>query len=179
MKYIFSLIVLSLMAFHPLDDIYSITIKNIDGSKIELNQFRGKKLLFIVLPLSTQDTTVTVSEINQIQSKYQGSLVVIGIPAEETGFKKGDEANFKKLYRDAGANFIIAEGMKVKKGSEQSSLFQWLTDKDKNRHFNQDVQGVGSKFFIDEGGELYAVMGPALKLTHPVIDKILSKQFKH
>jgi glutathione peroxidase len=176
MKYLLSLIAITaLLSFRYLDDIYNIALKTIDGTKIELSQYRGKKILFIVLPLSSQDTTVSISQISQLQTKYQSSLVVIGIPAEETGYKSSDADNLKKLYKDASANFIIAEGMKVKKGSEQSSLFQWLTSKEKNHHFDQDVQGVGAKFFVDEAGELYAVMGPRLKLTSPVIDKIIAR----
>src|SRR4029078_8447693 len=97
-------------------------------------------------------------------------------PAEESGVKKGDEGKIKKMYKDASANFIITERMKVKKGAEQSAIFQWLTDKDKNRHYNEEVAGVGTKFFLDEGGELYAVMRPQLKLSNPMIDRILSKK---
>jgi glutathione peroxidase len=176
MKYFFALIAFTaLLSFRFLDDIYSLSLKSIDGEKIELSKFRGKKMLFIILPLSKSDSTISINEISQLQSKYQSSLVVIGIPAEETGFKKEEEGKLKKLYKDAAANFIITDGMKVKKGTGQSSLFEWLTNKDKNHHFDKDVQGVGSKFFVDEAGELYAVMGPQLKLTSPVIDKIIAR----
>ena len=177
MKYFISLLTLTaLLSFRYIDGIYDLSIKTIDGEKIELSQFRGKKMLFIILPLSKTDTTVSINDISQLQAKYQGSLVVIGLPAEESGFRKGEEGKLKKLYKEASANFIIAEGMKVKKGNEQAGIFQWMTSKDKNRHFDQDVRGVGSKFFVDEAGELYAVMGPQLKLTNPVIDRIVARQ---
>ena len=176
MKYILTLIVCTaLLSFYYINDIYSVPVNGIDGVKIDLNQYRGKKLLFIVLPLSTQDTTVSINDITQLQTRHQSSLVVIGIPSEEAGFKTGDEGRLKKLYRDAAAGIVITEGMKVKKGTGQSALFQWLTSKDQNRHFNQDVRGVGSKFFVDESGELYAVTGPQLRLTHPLMDRILTR----
>jgi glutathione peroxidase len=176
MKYVLSLIVLSLLlSFRQAGGIYNITLKNIDGKKIDLNEYKGKKMLFMVLPLSSNDTTMTISQLSQLQAKYQSTVVVIGIPAEETGFKATDTNKFKMLYKDAGANFILAEGMKVKKGGVQSSLFQWLTNKNMNHHFDQDVEGVGSKFFVDETGELYAAMGPRLKLSNPVIDRILTR----
>jgi glutathione peroxidase len=175
MKYIFSLLALTLMSFYLTGDIYSIEVKNINGYKIDLNQFRGKKMLFIVLPLSEQDTILTANQIAQLQNKYQSSLAVIGVPAIETGFKAADAAQLKNLYKQA-PNLIITEGMNVKKGTQQSALWKWLTSKEQNHHFNQDVQGIGSKFFVDEGGQLYGVMGPNLKLTSPLMDKILSKQ---
>lgn len=176
MKYILGLItVLLLFSFNYPGDIYSTSLKTIGGNKLDLSQFKGKKLLFIVLPLTSQDTTVSIDQLSKLQTRYKNSLIVIGIPSEEAGFKKGDEENMKKLYKDLPSNLIIAEGMKVKKGKQQSSLFQWLTNKSKNRHFDQDVEGVGNKFFVDEKGELYAVLGPRNKLTNPVIEKILSK----
>lgn len=176
MKYVLSLIALFLLlSFRTSDGIYDITLKNIDGNNIELSQYKGKKLLFLVLPLSTQDTTVSINDIAGLQTKYQNSLVVIGIPSEEAGYKTQDADKLKKIYTDASANIIIAEGMKVKKGTGQSSLFQWLTNKDMNHHFDQDVQGVGSKFFVDEKGELYAVMGSKLALTNPLMDRILAR----
>ena len=60
-------------------------------------------------------------------------------------------------------------------GTSQASLFQWLTHKEENRHFDQDVAGTGYKFFVDETGRLYAVLGPGIRLSSPVINKILSK----
>lgn len=177
MKYILSLLAfIVLLSFRPLSDIYNISLKTIDGDKIDLSQYKGKKMLFIVLPISNQDTTILIGQLVQLQAKYQSSVVIIGIPSEEAGYEAADANKFKKMYKDASANFIITEGMKVKKGGGQSLLFQWLTNKDQNHHFDQDVQGVGSKFFVDEGGGLYAVMGPQLKLTNPLMDRILVRQ---
>jgi glutathione peroxidase len=177
MKYILRFIALSLLlSFQQADGIYNITLTSIDGNKIELSQYQGKKLLFVLIPLSTQDTTISIDDIGRLQTKYRNSLVIIGIPSEEAGYQTHDADNLKKIFSDAGANIIITEGMKVKKGLGQSPLLQWLTSKDQNHHFNQDVQQeVGSKFFVDELGELYAVMGPQLKLTSSLTDKILGR----
>jgi len=181
MKYVFGLIAfLVLLSFRPADGIYNFTLRDINGNKIELGLYKGKKMLFVVLPSSAQDTSIFIKDLSQFQTKYKNTLVVIGIPAEEYGFKKGDEDKIEQLYKNevknTAINFLIAERMKVKKGTEQSSLFQWLTSKDQNRHFDQDVRGVGSKFFVDEEGELYAVMSPKFSFTNPLIDKILAKQ---
>jgi len=176
MKYVLSLIALFLLlSFGQLDGIYSLTLKTIDGNKIELSQYKGKKILFILLPLSDQDTTVSINDIARLQTKYKSSLVIIGIPSEEAGYKTEDADKLKKIYSDANANIIIAEGMKVKKGTGQSPLFQWLTNKDMNHHFDQDVEGVGSKFFVDEKGNLYAVLSLKASLYAPMIDKIVNK----
>lgn len=124
MKYFFSLIAFTaLLSFRYLDDIYSLSIKTMGGKKVELSQFKGKKMLFIILPSSGQDTSVSADEINQLQTKYQNSLVIIGIPSEDMGFKKSDEAGLKHLYKDSSSSFILAEGMKVKKRSRAVRCF--------------------------------------------------------
>jgi glutathione peroxidase len=179
MKYIISLLVITaLLSFSLVDDVYSLPLKNIDGATVDLSQYKNKKILFIILSLSSSDTTVTAKELSQLLTKYPSSLQVIGVPAVETGFHSGDESRIKALYMNMGSNFTLAEGMKVKKGTDQQSVFQWLTNRDKNHHFEQDVQGVGSKFFVDESGELYAVIGSHLKLSNTLIDRIVTMK-KH
>jgi glutathione peroxidase len=181
MKYIAKAVVLfGMLSFTYFQGIYNLPLKTIDGKQINLEDYRGKKILFIILPLADTDTSLSTADLSYIQTKYPNSLVVIGIPAEEAGFKKEDEARLKNLYKNQAPNFILSEGIRVKKtsGSSQSLVFQWLTDKERNGHFNTDVQGPGHKFFVNEQGVLYAVIGARTKLTHPVIDKILSKQLK-
>lgn len=174
MKYFISLIALTVfISFSPSGDIYSLAIKTLDGNNMELNQYKGKKIFFVVLSLSGEDATIKPNQLAQLQDKYKNTLVVIGVPSIEAGFKASDADKLNNLYKDA--HIIITEGMNVKKGEQQSALFNWLTHKDQNRHFDQDVQGVGSKFFVDESGELYAVMGANLTLTHPLMEKILTK----
>lgn len=172
-----SIAAIGLLAFAPVEDIYSLFIKTIDGQKIELSQYRGKKMLFVVLPLSAQDTTIKVKELRALQNKYDTSMIIIGVLSEEVGYNKKDDNKLKKMYDNPKNNFLITEGMKVKKDSseKQTPIFKWLTNKDKNKHFDNDVRGVGHKFFVDESGELYAVLGPEIRLDNPVIDRILSK----
>lgn len=167
---------LSMISCYYLNEIYAISIKDIDGKKVDIVQFRGRKLLFIVVPVTTGDTAVNIDDIHQLQIKHQDSLRIIGVPAEEWGFKNSDKINIKALYKDVSNEFLLAEGMKVKKGGNQSELFEWLTDKSLNLHFDKDVRGVGSKYFVDEYGELYAVIGPELKLNNPMVEKILRRQ---
>lgn len=177
MKYILSFIIpVMLFSFSNTGDIYEVALNNIDGNKIDLNTCKGKKILFVVLPLSVTDTTLSRAELAAVQKKYEGSLVIIGLVAEEAGYEKSQKASLKELYNNQNAGFLLTEPMKVKKGPHQSALLAWLTNKDKNQHFDQDVRGVGQKFFVNEKGELYAVLGPQFKLTNPLIDQIISRQ---
>jgi len=182
-KLLSSFVILSLLtSFNYSNDFYSLDIKNIDGKKIDMNSFKGRKILFIILPLNDNDSSaVIINELAAFKNKYRSKIEVIGIPAVEEGFKKGDEKNILQIYKvHRNLDIIITEGMKVKKtsGNNQSELFKWLTGKDQNHHFNQDVKGVGHKFFVDEKGNLYAVLSPAASLYASVIDKIVNKPSK-
>ncbi len=177
---IYSLLVIGLFAFAPVGDIYSLTIKTIEGQKIELSQYKGKKILFVVLPMTAQDTTIKVKQLRALQDKYDSSLIIIGVLSEELGYDKKDDNKIKKMYENQKNTFLITEGMRVKKDSleKQTSIFRWLTKKENNTHFDNDVKGIGHKFFVDERGELYAVIGPEIRLDNAIIDRILSKPLK-
>jgi glutathione peroxidase len=181
MKYIFSaIVVLSLCSFTFFEGIYNFPLKTIDGKPLKLSEYQGKKLLFVIISGNASDTSVTSTELASLATKYSGSLVILAIPADEAGFKKEDMQRLRSLSQAASSNLIVTENIKVKKssGAQQSLLFQWLTNKDRNGHFDTDVQGVGHKFFVDEKGMLYAVINAGTKLSNPVIDKILSKGVK-
>lgn len=178
MKYLLSFILIAaLCSFNLVEDIYSLSVKTIEGKSIDLSNFKGKKMLFIMLPSTATDSSVTAGELSVLLEKYKSELVVIGIPAKETGIENMDEKKQKNLYMNQSYNFVLTESMQVKKevANQQSSLIQWLTNKDKNKHFDLEVIRAGQKLFVDEAGELYAVMGPETKLSNAAIDKILSK----
>jgi glutathione peroxidase len=177
-RLLYTAILLTIFSFRYVDDIYSLALHSIDGKKIDLASYKGKKMLFVICPLKVGDTAVTIQELNAFQAKYEKTVAVIGILAAEEGYKKSMDADLRKLFKGHQSNFLLAEGMNVRKaaGGEQASLFQWLTNKSKNSHFDQDVQGIGQKFFVDEQGELYAVLGAQIRLSNPVIERVLARQ---
>ncbi|MCW3091693.1 MAG: peroxiredoxin [Ferruginibacter sp.] len=165
-----------LFSFKQLIEIYNISINTIEGNKIELNEYRGKKILFVVLPLSADDATISAGALKDLQKRHDSCLVIIGIVSEENGFKKGNEKKVRDLYRGSNSGFLITEGLIMKNSSarEQSVLFQWLTTRDNNHQFNSDARGAGQKFFVNETGDLYAVIGAGVKLCDPVVERMLT-----
>lgn len=161
-----------LLSLRPIESIYDIPLTAADGRTIDLHGFRGKKMLFIVLPVAD---TALVHDMAALQEKYATSLVIIGVPEEELGVKKGAGGQLVMLYKNMPPGFVLTEDMRVSKGAKQSVLFSWLTSKDENTHFDLDAKGVGSKFFVSESGEMYAVIGPEVKLTDPFIDKVMKR----
>jgi glutathione peroxidase len=177
MKYIFILIASIGFSFgNAPDEIYSQPLKNIDGDTIDLSNYSGKKMIIIILPVSSQDTSVSVSDLINMTAQ-NNSLLIIGVPAIEMGYTDAVKTELKTRYLGLGSNFILSEGMAVKKtsGTAQAPIFQWLTKMEKNQHFNMDVTGIGDKFLVNGKGRLFAVMGPQLKLSNPVLSQVLAK----
>jgi glutathione peroxidase len=180
-KYIISLIIsgcIGLLAFGYEIGFYSLSCTGINNETIPFEQYKGKKVLVIVLPLAANDSSmVTLQQLSGLAGKHKDSLVIIGVPGEEFGYTDSNKEQVKNLYANMPANFMLTAGMKVTKssGQEQAALFQWLTDVKKNRHFDRNVSGVGDKFFINGHGQLYAVFGPGFQLSNPVIETVLSR----
>lgn len=116
--------------------------------------------------------------INALAMNRIDSLIIIGVPGEELGYNEGSKKRLKGYYANMPANFILAGITKVSKasGQRQSLLFKWLTDRRKNGLFDIDAKEAGEKFFINKYGRLYAVMGPRVSLSSPIMSRILSER---
>lgn len=175
-KLLCSLIAFALISSIHAQDFYSASLTSIDGKNIDLNTYKGKKVLIIVLPLNESDVTV-INDLAAFKSRYQSKINIIGIPAIDEGYKNGDEKKLNKIYKlDKNIDMVISGGIYVKKISStaQSDLFKWLTNKKGNGHFDQDVKGIGHKFFVNETGELYAVLSPEALLSARMVEKIVN-----
>lgn len=176
MKLLFPFCLASFLFLVAEDEIYTVPLKTIDGTAVDLGVYQGKKMLIVVLPGSSEDSRMTVSKLDSLAGSRQDSLVIIGVPAKEWGYSDTVKSQLKNLYQSLPANFILAEGMQVQKeGPEQSPLFQWLTQKNKNGFHDRDVPDIGEKFFIDEKGKLYGVLSANLKLDSPLMERILNR----
>ena len=144
--------------------IYNETIRGVDGNSISLSSYKGKKLLFMIVPIYAVDSLTT-----QVKNFANGMsrVVVIGILSKEDGYQDAQREEVKSMY--GGSRIILTCATQTKKGAGQDDFMQWLTDRTKNMHFDKDAVGVGQKFIVNEQGTLVAVLGPALPLNSPVI----------
>lgn len=156
--------------------IYELTIKSVKGDSISIKQFAGKKTLFIIVPLSKQDSVY--NQMRKFKERYKDSVNIVGILSIDDGYKSGQSNSIKTMFDELG--IVLTEGMytRKKEGSKQSVLLQWLTDKNKNRHYNNDASGIGTKFFISETGRLFAVLPPQASLQNQIIDRIVHSSMR-
>lgn len=161
-----------MVMFQQHTSVYSITCVKADGTSLSLQNYKGKKALFVVLPQA--EDTAFYHGLATFQQKYQDSISVIGIPVAEIGF---DSEEVKAIDTSiAQSNTVVLDVVVTDTvAGKPAPLIEWLTQKEKNDHFQVNKVVGGQKFFIDERGTLYAVMGPKVPFTATVIDRIVQR----
>jgi glutathione peroxidase len=172
------LITLFFLGFKPLESIYDISFSTIDGEQKTIASYKGKRLLVLVLPGTIRDAdTVFLNAINNTGKQYKQVLNIIAVPSLEDGLNTSKLNELKKWYKKyLDVSVVITAPMQTKKTSpNQHPLFAWLTHKDKNTHFDEDVVGAGHKYFISAQGELHGVYDPKAPLNEKVLNVVMNQ----
>jgi glutathione peroxidase len=149
--------------------LYDIKIEGIDGKIIDLNAYKGKKILFVNVA-SECGFTKQYEGLQELYTTYKNKLVVIGLPCNQFGGQEpGLAFEIKEFCRlNFGVDFPLTSKVKVR-GKEQHKLYQWLTNKAKNGKKNSSVKWNFQKYLIDEKGMLLDVF---YSMTKPMSKKI-------
>lgn len=144
--------------------IYDIKINSLQGQPIDLQQFKGKKILFVNVA-SKCGFTSQYRDLQKLQETYKDSLVIIGVPCNQFGKQEPGNSEEIQEYCETnyGVTFLITEKIKVK-GEDQHPLYQWLTTKTINGKQNSTVKWNFQKYLIDENGKFlnyyYSITNP-------------------
>lgn len=153
----------------PKESLYDIKIEEINGKLLDLNQYKGKKILFVNVA-SKCGFTNQYEGLQELYSKNKEKLIVIGIPCNQFGGQepgsKTEIQSFCKL--NYGVDFPLTEKVDVK-GDNQHPLYEWLTQKEKNNKMNSAVKWNFQKYLVDEEGRLIDVF---YSITKPMSSKI-------
>lgn len=147
--------------------IYDIKINSLTGEPIDLESFKGKKIL-IVNTASKCGFTNQYEDLQNLYDTYKENVMVIGVPCNQFGNQEPgvhDEiASFCKV--NYGVSFLMTEKVDVK-GKDQHPLYAWLTDKTINGVKSSSVKWNFQKYLIDENGQLvdyyYSITKPLSK----------------
>lgn len=160
--------------------VYTYTVKSIEGSTMPLNAYTGKKILVITLPTQQNSSNDSLlHSLDSIRATYTGLLQIIAVPSYEDGYTPALKNQLMQWYRSIlGMGIIVTEGERTRKtsGSQQHPLFVWLTDKDKNGFFEQDVAGPRHKFIVWTNGELTSVLGAPIRIGGAAMNNLLQGQ---
>lgn len=169
-----------LSSFICIESIYTHSVTSIEGDNKPLSACTGKKILIITLPIVHNGSNDSLlHSLDSLRAVYTGSLVIIGVPAYEDGYTPAIKNSLKTWYRSIlNPDIIVTEGLYTRKvsGVLQHPLFQWLTDKNKNGHFDQDVSGPRNKFLVWTDGELSGVLDAHMKVGGTTMNAIIQGQ---
>ena len=150
-------------------NIYDININALDGTPINLGDYKGKYIMFVNVA-SECGFTNQYEGLQKLYDTYKKDLMVIGVPCnqfgqQEPGTSKQIETFCKKNY---GVTFLMTEKIKVK-GKEKHPLYEWLTDKKLNGKSNTSVKWNFQKYIIGRDGEFIDYF---YSMTKPMSSKI-------
>ena len=135
--------------------IYDIEINSLEGTPIDLNSYKGKKILFVNVA-SECGFTGQYEGLQKLHEAYKNELVIIGVPCNQFGSQEPGSsqeiASFCKL--NYGVSFTMTEKTQVK-GKEIHPLYSWLTNKELNGVKNTSVKWNFQKYLIDEEGTVF------------------------
>ena len=138
--------------------VYDFKVPALDGSTIDLSQYKGKKLL-IVNTASKCGFTPQYDGLEKLYEKYKDKLVIVGFPANDFGGQEpGTNSDIKEFCKkNYGVSFPMAEKIDVV-GDNIHPLFKYLTEEAKKMGVADPViKWNFTKFLIDENGKLIAV----------------------
>ncbi len=136
------------------DSIYDFTRKDIDGNKVDLDQYKGK-VVMIVNVASKCGFTPQYEGLEAMYEKYKDDgLVILGFPANNfKGQEPGTDEEIKEFCTlTYGVKFPMFSKVSVL-GEDQDDLFTYLTTQD-NPDFKGDISWNFEKFLINKEGKL-------------------------
>lgn len=168
-------LILSVFLLAGVSNVYDFKVTGLDGGKIDLSKYKGKKIL-IVNTASKCGYTPQYADLEKLYQTYKEKLVVIGFPAnnfaqQEPGSNKEISEFCTKNY---GVTFPMSEKVDVV-GDNIDPLFKYLTDEAKKMGVADPViKWNFTKFLVDENGKLIAVFPSKVKPMDEQITKYLN-----
>ena len=164
-------IILNTNNIAPKKSFYELEAISIDGKKISFNQYKNKKIL-IVNVASKCGYTYQYEGLQKLQDIHQDKVIVLGFPAND--FFNQESGSNEEIEEFCERNFGITFPMFEKtttKGKKQSSVYQWLTNKDFNGWNTQRPTWNFCKYLVNEKGELVGFFDSKVK---PLSEEITS-----
>jgi glutathione peroxidase len=145
----------NLLMVTPAKSIYKIPILLNNGSVLQWEDLKGKKLL-LVNTASDCGYTAQYKELQQLQDEYTNHLLIIAFPSND--FKEQEKGNDETILKfcqvNFGVNFPLTKKCRVLKDAGQHPVYQWLTNKNRNGWNEQEPKWNFCKYLINEEGIL-------------------------
>lgn len=140
---------------------YSLKATTNAGEEIEFEKYIGKKILVVNLA-SQCGYTPQYAELEKLHEQNK-NIIILGFPSNNFGAQEpgtDDEiAEFCKV--NFGVTFPLFKKDDVK-GNSKQSVYQWLSDENKNGWNNEEPQWNFYKYLVNENGNLSKVFSSSV-----------------
>jgi len=157
--------------------VYNLTVNGVNGKQYALNTYTSDTLWIVILPAQKGNENIWwLKRIDSISLAHAGSVQTIAIPSFEDGYVKDSSNSLIAFYQQhLDSSIILSQPIHTHKtsGQHQDPLFHWLTSAGPNNHFNDDVPGAGSFYFVDKQGNVYGLLEPDARNSNKALKKVL------
>ncbi len=134
-------------------NIFELKAKNIDGSEVSLNNFKGKVLL-VVNTASRCGFTPQYKSLEKIYKKYkERDFIVLAFPSNDFRQELSTNEEIREFCEIYELSFPIFAKGKVK-GFEKQQIFKYLTE-DSNGKNMGEIRWNFEKFLVGRDGKLF------------------------
>ena len=152
--------------------IYQFKVEDLYGEEFDFSKLKGKKVM-IVNTASKCGLTPQYEKLQKIYNEYKDhNFTIVGFPANN--FNKQEPGTNTEIAEFCQKNYGVEFPMMSKidvKGDNQHKIYQFLTQKAKNGHSDNEVQWNFQKYLIDENGFVIQVLSPKIQ---PDSDEVIN-----
>jgi glutathione peroxidase len=158
----------------PEQPVWTLKVENNKGGSVDLNQFRGKKIL-VVNTASDCGFAGQYGELQKLHELKKDDLIILAFPSND--FNNQEVGNDQQISGfcqiNYGVTFPVMKKSSVVRTNNQNILFKWLTDKNQNGWNDREPVWNFTKFLINEQGVLTHYFGSAVSpLSKEFLEKI-------
>ena len=137
-----------------MNSFYDLHLNDINGEEIDLQSFKGKKVLLVNVA-SKCGYTDQYADLQELYETHGDKLEIIGIPCNDFGRQEpGSASEIQKFCKlNYGVTFTLAEKQKIK-SEPISGIYHWLSDPNLNGWNSSLPSWNFCKYVINENGEL-------------------------
>ena len=152
---------------------YDLSINDINGEEINLERFKGKKVM-IVNVASRCGYTSQYKDLQSLYEKNKDKLEIIAVPCNDYGSQEsGSNSDIKNFCEtNYGVSFTMSSKQKIK-SSPMSDLYRWLSDPKQNGWNSSLPSWNFCKYVINEDGQLTHFLRSGVSPTGKEMSEII------
>ena len=152
---------------------YDLSINDINGEEINLERFKGKKIM-IVNVASRSGYTSQYKDLQSLYEKNKDKLEIIAVPCNDYGSQEsGSNSDIKNFCEtNYGVSFTMGSKQNIK-SSPMSDLYRWLSDPKQNGWNSSLPSWNFCKYVINEDGQLTHFLTSGVSPTGKEISEII------